>query len=96
MEYTKQPLKDATKCVGCGHTPIAIHYDYDMWYIQCGNPDCTKYGKYLFLGQTKDLAVEQWERANRPINRYYQKRKKDESDGQQPTVFRKYYQRHKK
>ena len=84
MEYTRELLKDAAPCVGCGHKPVAIHYDYDMWYIVCGNRECTKYGKYLFLGQTKQLAVEQWQKSNRPINRYYQKRKKNENNGAEP------------
>lgn len=85
MEYTKQKLKDATKCVKCGHLPMLIHYDYDMWYIQCSNSTCTKYGQYEMLGKTRESAIEQWERANRPINRYYQKELKNATDGKQST-----------
>ena len=85
MEYTRERIKDASCCVGCGHKPVAIHYDYDMWYIECGNRNCTKYGKYLFLGQTKQLALEQWQKANRPINRYYQKRLRDETNDTEST-----------
>ena len=52
-------------CIFCGSKARIIHFDRNMWYIQCSNPDCKKHDKYAYLGNTKDNAVEQWNFMNR-------------------------------
>jgi hypothetical protein len=94
MEYKRERLKGANRCAKCGHEPIAIHYDYDMWYIECGNKECDKYDKYLFLGQTKELAAEQWNKANRITNRGNKKGYKNENNGTKSTDVRDGNSRH--
>lgn len=75
----KDFVTDITPCIFCGSTPYCFHYGSNMYYIICSNPECkihNKFGTYNFLGATKKLAVEQWEFANRPLNRVGQVTKK--------------------
>lgn len=60
-------------CVYCGRKPRIIHYDTNMWYVEC---ECGKHPKYEFLGSDRKIAIERWEYANRPMNRTPPKRKK--------------------
>lgn len=53
-----QPIK----CIHCGKKPHIIHYDENMWYVEC---DCGKHPKYEYLGSTKQVAIDRWEYANR-------------------------------
>ena len=77
----KHPL-DSVACVGCGGKPVIYQYDYNMWYVQCCNPNCHKFDKYEFLGSSRTAAINQWLQGNRPIMRSFQKkRKKVETDG---------------
>lgn len=85
MEYTRELLKDAACCVKCGSRPVAVHYDYDMWYVVCSNNQCKKHDKYTFLGCGKDIAVKSWNDSNRGIKKCFnrnvpKKRKKNETD----------------
>lgn len=66
------------KCIFCGKMPRIIHYDKNMWYVEC---DCGNHPKYEYLGFTQQGAEERWEYANRPINRTPPKRKENESKG---------------
>ena len=76
----KRPL-DSEPCVGCGCKPVIYQYDYNIWYVQCSNPHCRKFDKYEFLGSSRTAAIHQWVQGNRPIMRYFQKKKKtDETD----------------
>lgn len=68
----KEILSNVTPCIFCGSKPCCFHYGSNMYYIICPNPECKihiKFGTYNFLGATKKLAIEQWEFANRPLNR---------------------------
>lgn len=68
----KETLSDVTPCVFCGSKPYLLHYGSNMYYVICPNPECkihNKFGTYNFLGATQKLAVEQWEFANRSLNR---------------------------
>lgn len=85
------------KCVYCGAEPKIIHYDSDMWYVECSNQECHKHLKYAYLGLRRELAIEQWNYVNRPINRTPPKRKKkNETDDIQPTNARNSNNRFKK
>lgn len=84
FKQTKEFCKDTYSCVGCGAKPYVFHYDYNMWYAECSNPDCKKFVRWSCLGASKRLALEAWESMNRPINRYYQKDKKDADDNTKP------------
>lgn len=67
------------KCVFCGGEANIIHFDRNMWYVQCANPECKKHDKYAYLGSTKNSAVDQWNFINRPMDRSSTKgRKKDD------------------
>lgn len=55
----------AERCIFCGREAKVIHYDSNMWYYRCSNPECKKHDKYGCLGSTQALAEKQWDIANR-------------------------------
>lgn len=57
--------KIPNNCVFCGGKARIIHFDDNMWYVQCANPSCKKHDKYAYLGNTRNNAIEQWNFANR-------------------------------
>lgn len=59
----------SSKCIFCGAEPKVIHYDTNMWYVECSNRACQKHGKYEYLGMSEKVALERWEYKNRPIQR---------------------------
>lgn len=63
-------------CVFCGAEAKVIHFDENMWYVQCSNIACNKHDKYAYLGSFRGAAVEQWNYINRPISRISTKKKK--------------------
>ena len=69
-----------SKCVYCGSEPVVIHYDSDMWYVECSNPNCTKHGKYAIFGFREKIAIDQWEYLNRPLDRTPPPRKERKND----------------
>lgn len=52
-------------CIFCGSEARIIHFDRNMWYIQCSNPDCKKHDKYAYLGSTKNASIDAWNFNNR-------------------------------
>ena len=74
--------KIANKCVFCGSDATIIHFDRNMWYVQCSNSGCKKHDKYAYLGSTKNLAIDAWNFINRQLNRTStKKKKKDDESG---------------
>lgn len=65
----------AEKCVFCKAEPKVIHFDTNMYYVHCSNPECKKHDKYAYLGYTAKSALEQWDFMNRPINRISSKKR---------------------
>ena len=55
----------ANKCVFCGGEARIIHFDKNMWYVQCSNPSCKKHDKFSYLGSCRNNAVDQWNFSNR-------------------------------
>ena len=70
-----------SNCIYCGKKPHIIHYDTDMWYVECGNKECHKHLKYSYLGFRREIAIDQWNYANRPMNRTPPPKKKKQSKG---------------
>ena len=68
--------KVANDCIFCGGKARIIHFDDNMWYIQCSNISCKKHDKYAYLGCTKGIAIERWNY----INRSTIQRKKNDKD----------------
>lgn len=55
------------KCVKCkGKNKTYIAKVEGMYYARC---ECGKWDKFQFLGLRPEYAVEEWNRANRPIKR---------------------------
>ena len=52
-------------CIFCGSKARVVHYDSNMWYIQCSNQDCKKHDKYAYLGSTQSASVDAWNFNNR-------------------------------
>lgn len=52
-------------CVFCGSEARVVHFDRNMYYTSCSNPNCKKHDKYAFLGNTENNSVEQWNFTNR-------------------------------
>lgn len=67
--------KTAEKCVFCGNFPNAIHYEADLWYYECSCRTCEKHPRYAYMGFRQGAAKEQWDWANRHINRVSTKKK---------------------
>lgn len=74
--------KKIAKCVFCGSLPNVIHYDKDMYYVVCSNPECIKHDRFAYLGRTEATAIESWNFINRPMNRTPspKKKKNDENN----------------
>lgn len=62
----KNCKEELLPCVYCGGQPRIIHYDTNMWYVQC---HCDKHLQYEFLGCDESIAIERWNYANRIMNR---------------------------
>lgn len=77
----KEIDKDAEKCVFCGEKPICVHYEADLWYYECSNRECDKHPRYAYMGFRKTSAQEQWNYANRSINRTPSKKGKKNENG---------------
>lgn len=75
-EYTTEIDNTLSKCVYCGKPAKVIHYDWDIWYVECSNCECHKHLPYAYMGLKRNMAVDNWEYANRPINRKPPKREK--------------------
>ena len=67
-EYTTEIDKTLSKCCYCGSTAKIIHYDWDIWYVECSNLNCKKHLPYAYMGLKKNIAIDNWEYANRKIN----------------------------
>ena len=55
------------KCVFCGSKAKIIHYEADLWYVECSNKTCDKHPRYAYMGFRRYAAIEQWNWANRPL-----------------------------
>lgn len=54
-------------CVKCkGKNKPYVVKVYDLYYARCG---CNKWDRYAALGMNEKMAVEVWNRMNRPIRR---------------------------
>lgn len=73
--------KTADNCVFCGSKPLVVHYEADLWYYECGNKHCDKHPRYQYMGFRQSSAKEQWNFANRPINRISSKKKVRDENG---------------
>lgn len=69
----------AEKCIFCGSKANVIHYESDLWYVECSNKCCEKHQKYAYIGFRKPTAIEQWNYANRPLKNV-SGRNKNEND----------------
>lgn len=78
MGNTKDIMATANNCVFCGARPIPYHYEENMWYVLCGNKNCSKHDKYAYLGTNLSRAIEQWNYINR--KNILRKRPKDEDN----------------
>lgn len=65
---------EANKCVYCGQKPTIVRLPGDLFYAQC---PCGKHGLYDFLGITRKLCIDTWNKAQYSIG-HYQKGVKDE------------------
>lgn len=61
--------KQIERCVFCNSVPHVIHYDADMYYVVCSNPECIKHDRFAYLGRTESAAIDSWNFINRPLNR---------------------------
>lgn len=66
-------------CVFCGSKACVVHFDRNMYYTSCSNPECKKHDKYAYLGNTENNSVEQWNFINRNLNRTSTKKRKNEN-----------------
>ena len=71
----------AVKCCFCGSKPKIIHYEDNLWYVECPNKECDKHPRYAYMGFRKPAAIEQWNWANRPIQRKVVKKGEKDEDG---------------
>lgn len=69
FRQTKRLVENAQPCIGCGSKPLVLHYDVDMWYAMCSNPNCRRFSKWTFLGASESGAINVWQDINRPIMR---------------------------
>lgn len=67
----------ANKCIFCGSEAKIVHFDRNMWYVQCSNHECKKHDKFAFLGNTRNNAIEQWNFSNREGSFRKNENKKD-------------------
>lgn len=65
-------------CIFCGGKARVIHFDRNMYYVVCSNPNCKKHDKFSYLGRTEVNAIEQWNFSNRAYQG--RKGKKDAKD----------------
>ena len=58
---------EVSKCFYCKSTPTIVALPGDLFYVQC---TCNKHGAYDYLGATRKLAVEAWNKAQKSRSQY--------------------------
>lgn len=58
---------EINKCFYCKQTPTIVRLPGDLFYVQC---TCDKHGLYDYLGATKKIAIDAWNRGNYSRSQY--------------------------
>lgn len=55
------------KCCYCKNIPTIVRIPGDLFYVQCS---CGKHGAYDYLGATRNLAIDIWNRSQHTRSLY--------------------------